>query len=230
MDIRNIFNGFSDVGSTYLSTTDERLKKNCTIIDSMMNEYVPVNTIVHADYRAVGAFKFFIGYVNMSRNKLTHWSVTNSLTTSNKLSHFRMFLENFFNPLFFLKGGHTYRVSKHFITKVEGLNGIYPIQYMLVVKTSEVYNIRLREFNPDIVKIIVRRSFAENPEDRLMYNIVKREVIAPLLELGVDIIYTNTPEKWAFNLPVTKINFAGLSEMREYTNQINKRVLDEYFK
>lgn len=193
------------------------------VSDSLMNEYVPFFSAFHADFKRVGGVRYSIYQTPPSHV---------GYGTTNKIANFKRALEGYAGPLTYLKGEHRYEVIKNCIFTREG-GQRDKMLYCLAIKTDYLLGTPGSDARPDFnnldytkLIILLDRNFTEAPDRRLMYNFLKREVIQPLLDLGIDMVITNSVNRWCFKDSASPVNFNTMSEMREFLNNLSNNIID----
>lgn len=187
---------------------------------SLDNEYIPFFNLFQGHYKKVGEVR----YLEYFLPKI-HPSYFNAY---NRIAMFKEAITNRINYVHYLKSDCRYAVAKQFIASVNNYN-LTPI-YLLAVKKEYVYEIDFRLLDFSQFAMFVSTDFMADPVRRLMYNMVRKEIIDPLLNVGIDLICTTDIKKWCYKAPSIIPNFNTISEMQAYFNQTTQEVIGEVFR
>ncbi len=193
------------------------VEESVLFTDSLCNDYIPFYCIFFGQYKKVGDVR----YLHYFLPSITQLYVTNP---SNRIADFKNFMNNRLVPLPYIKTNRVYHIAKQYIAELEG--DTRTLLYLLVIKKEYLYDINFSNLDYSKFAILISDKF-DTPERKLMFGMVKREIINPLYELGIDVIYTNNIEKWCFKQPHINLSFDTVSEMKNFFKETTKEVINE---
>lgn len=198
-----------------LNHRDYEPENLCQFSDSLCTEYVPFYSMFFSKFLRMGDLRYMLYFLPMDNSGST-----------NKTIYFETAIRNYLKPILYLKGGIEYKVAKNLIWITDATTGKNTILYALIVKKDYVYNMTT-PIDYSQFLVLVNDTFVNDPQYRLMYNFVRREVISKLTtDAGMDIVQTSHVDRWCFKNSSLPLQFNTIVERTEYLKNVTKEVID----
>lgn len=193
-----------------------KLPENLLLLsDTLGSDYLPFYNVFFSDFLKVGDVRYILYYLP-----------TEVYTAGNKTAHALAAVSKWLKPYRYSKGGKTYYIAMHMIWEVD-LTGKVTVLYSLIVKKDYVYNMKLRAIDKTQFIALVNNKFATDPEHKLMYSFIRKEVINPLVEGDIDLVHTNDVHRWCFKSSSLGFKFSTFVEMQQQLKLISNEAVNE---
>ena len=91
-----------------------------------------------------------------------------------------------------------------------------------------INSVDIANFNPKKLKFLILNKFTEDPKYKKVWTMIKNKYIPLLKEDGIDIVYTDDIDDWAFTFRKLIPNFNTTQERDIYLNSLNELIDEDY--
>jgi len=212
--------------NTYFSPEYKAIKKYVEDRGQLFQNYNIDGISSENEYVPISAVKVNLGIYN---GKVVHYSIpkSNNERTIFLKTYTRLYSALEYNTMPFAFS--TKAMSK----TLKGIKGILfeelsnsnvNILFLVAVKTEYMKLMLNGTLDMSKFAIFISKEFYTSVEYKSLHSKLQREMIIPLLELGVELIITNNIEEKCFKNNVIVPKFRSVVEMKEYLSSFNSAI------
>lgn len=209
------------------------LYETTVIGDSINSSYIPLyalfkGKILNINGKSFSIYGLINSPVNISTTSPNHAFIRQYYNLIRHLVH--SIDVKFFRTRSKSSDGFTYTLyaaSKGILCHIDSVTKEYKPLLSIVLRSSYLDNIKDSEDLDYNQFALVIDSSLLSPVHNIMYRNIKKLYIDPLLELGLDIVWTKDIKGWIFKTFNFSKDFTNLPELLNHLQQVNNNIFNE---